>query len=214
MRTTSFLLGMLFLVHISCNLASGQQNSVNLRTQVQDPIFGISYSYTKVHYENMPTSIRHVCPNYEKGTFWTFAHVQRNSRDYYVVMGVAPGQDGDSLGAALVVEGSDCTASDSTWMLSGYVPSGGYRAGESSGELPGLGAPKVCADPDSCHYVLRSAEEEGLLRDLVRDALSRGVQAWGEDRFRKEACTPSIQQANSSTPIIQQELTKFCNDRK
>jgi hypothetical protein len=212
MRMGLLILIALFLGH-TCYGASGQERAPDGRSRLEDPIFGISYSYAKVHYEQMPTSLRHICPNFELGTFWTFARVRKGEKEYFVVMGVRPGQDGDSLGVALVVEGSDCTGEDSTQMLSGFVPSGGYTTGRSSGELPGLGAPEVCDGPAGpCHYILRSAEEEDLLRELVRDALTRGALAWGgTDRFKGEVCKLSVQKDNASTPVVQEELVRFCN---
>jgi len=173
-------------------------------------MFGISYDYTKVHYEPMPVSVRHICPSYEKGTFWTYAHVKRGSVDYFVVMGIRPGQDGDSFGAAVAVEGTDCEQEDSLRMLSGFVPQGGYGQGQKEIALPGLDASEVC-DQGECHYVFRSAAEEGLLRDLVRDALTRGAKAWGDaERFKSEVCKPSVQEANKRTPIVLEELKEFC----
>jgi hypothetical protein len=179
-------------------------------------MFGISYDYTKVHYEAMPASIRHVCPTFERGTYWTFAHTQRESGDYFVVMGVTPGQDGDSLGVAVVVQGSKCYEEDSTRMFSGFPPTGGYGQVSVLGKLPGLDYPEVCDSGPlgACHYVLRSPEEESLLRELVRDAFARAARAWGDgDRFRNEVCKPSLLEANASTPVVQQELTRFCAKR-
>jgi hypothetical protein len=213
--TASILMGMLLLVFIPGNSASGRQHGVNLRTQLEDPILGLSYSYTKVHYELMQQSVRRVCPTFEQGTFWTLAHTHRESGDYFVVMGVSPGQDGDSLGVALLLKDSKCDAGDSKWMLSGFIPVGGYNPKSDFDGLPGQDAPSVCDQGPSgdCHYMLRSAKEEATLRDLVRDALSRGVKAWSEDEFRNSACKSSALRA-STYPVIRQELTKFCAGSK
>jgi len=214
----STLLGLLFLAQMYCVAAYGQGHSQNRRTQLQDPMFGISYSPSRVHYEPMPMPIRQICPGYEHGTFWVFAHVQRESGDYYVVMGIRPGQDGDSLGAALLIKDSKCYQEDSTRMLSGFVPEKGYGQEASALGLPGLNAPQICEHGPqfpygigACHYVLRSAEEESVLRGLASDALVRGTRAWGDAaQFKKAVCIPSLEKANSSMPIVRQELTKFC----
>jgi hypothetical protein len=178
---------------------------------LEDPVFGLSYDYTKVHYEPVPGSLRQVCPDFKEATFWAFAHVQRKTVDYFIVMGIRPGQDGDSLGAAIAVEGSKCTKEDSTWMLSGLIPKGGYGAQKSeTTPLPGLKG-EVC-NQGECYYVIKSAEEEALLRDLVRDGLTRAAKAWGGlEQFKKEACRPATLQGNSNTPVVQLELTNFCN---
>ena len=208
MEKRAIILLMLLVAAVIPYKVSGQGH-VTDKHRLEDPVFGISYSYVKVHYEEMPIAIRQVCPEYNKGTFWTFAHVKRGSQDYFIVMGVRPGQDGDSFGAALVVEGSDCTVEDSNWMLSGFVPRSGFNPNARSGDLPGLGTPRLCAVGE-CHYELRTTEEESLLRELVRDALSRGAKAWGDEQFRNVVCASSVQEANLSAPIVQQELQKFC----
>jgi hypothetical protein len=185
---------------------------------LDDPLFGISYSYSKVHYEPMPISIRRICPDYERGTFWVFAHFQKESGDYYVVMGISPGQDGDSLGAALLVKNSKCYVEDSSRMLSGFIPDSGYGPEKSVYILPGVNAPQICEHGPQypygmgpCHYILRSAEEESVLRGLVKDALARGVRAWGgAAQFKKAVCSQSLQDEIPYMPIVQQELTKFC----
>jgi hypothetical protein len=218
--TTSVLLGLL-PAFVWCYCAGGEQHSADQPTRLEDPVFGLSYSYTEVHYEQTPTWIRRVCSDLGRGTYWTFARTKRDSGDYYVVMGVFPEQMGDSLGAALRIRGSSCYGWDSTQMFSGFVPVEGYDSSSVSNkvpaELPGFGAPQICGSValGPCHYMLRSAEEEAILRGLAVDALSRGVRAWGgEDRFRKAACGPLIRQGNSTTPIIQQELSRFCAGKR
>ena len=102
-------------------------------------------------------------------------------------------------------------------MLSGFTPAEGYTSQTETGELPGSDASSVCdaGANGQCHYMLRSAEEEAILRDLVRDGISRGMQAWGKERFRKEACQePELEERNSFTPIVLKELAKFCVDQK
>jgi hypothetical protein len=130
-------------------------------------------------------------------------------------MGVGPDQSGDSLGAALEVSDSKCSDGDSLQMLSGFVPSGGYGAGQAPPGLPGEGAKRVCDRPlGPCHYVLRSAKEETILRDLVKDALVRATRAWGgAGVFKQVACKPSVQAGNSSTPVVQEELARFCGQK-
>jgi hypothetical protein len=214
MRTKiSNVVVMLILAQMCCYGVHGQGRFSKSRILLEDPMFGLTYDYTKVNYEQMPISIRHICPDYEHGTFWTFAHTKRKSGDYFVVMGVRPGQDGDSLGAALVIKDSKCYEEDSTWMLSGFIPEGGYSPGKSARKLPGLDAPKICEGSlGPCHYVFQSKEEEEILRDLVKDALVRGVQAWGgTDRFKNEVCKASHQKVNADMPVVQQELKVFCN---
>ena len=98
-------------------------------------------------------------------------------------------------------------------MLSGFVPAEGYKENAEQVNLPGLGAQRICdAGPfGDCHYVLRSAGEEDLLRGLVKDAVLQGIRAWGgEEAFRKAVCRSQIMNANASMPIVQQEVSEFC----
>jgi len=217
MQTTILsLIAVLLLARVGCSRASGQEAGGDRGFQLEDPIFGLVYDTAKVHYDAIPASIRRICPDFEQGTFWTYARIQRGPTEYFVVMGVRPDQSGDSLGAALEVRDSKCQGGDSTQMLSGFVPSSGYGSGRTPPGLPGVGAKRVCERSafGPCHYVLRSAEEEAILRDLVKDALMRAERAWGgAGVFRQQVCNPSVQAANSSTPIVQEELARFCSQK-
>jgi hypothetical protein len=208
-RFVILMFASVIVANIASNEASAQQRANH--TILEDPMFGLSYDYTKIHYEQLSDSVGSVCRNLVKGgRYWIFAHIKRDSGNYYVVMGVVPKQSGDSLGIALWIRTSECDGEDSLWMQSGLTPAEGYASIPYSGELPGLNAQKAC-DRGECHYVFRSPEEEAILRDLVRDAISRGVQAWGKDRFKKEVCqSPGPNERNSSTPIVQKELAEFC----
>jgi hypothetical protein len=100
----------------------------------------------------------------------------------------------------------------------GFRPSRGLRiySRVTAGGLPGLDETSICEQVAAgpCHYILRSAEEEAILRGLVRDGLARGVRAWGgPDRFKAEACQPSLLHGNMFKPIVYDELKKFCGRR-
>jgi len=193
--------------------ASSQRVGTSPHTRVIDPMFGIPFDYAKEHYEQMPASVRKTCSGFEDGTYWTFAHAEQNGKGYYVVLGVWPEQDGDSLGNVIEIAGSKCTVDDSTWMLSGVAPSSGYSKGEAVLGLPGLNAKKICDQGalGSCHYELRSAAQEQLLRALVDDGIKRGVLAWGGDAsFRRVACAPAILKGNTATPIVRDALERYC----
>ena len=176
-------------------------------------MFGISFKPDTVRYEPIPERIRELCPDFKRGQFWTFAMLQSGGSEYYVVLGVRPGQDGDSLGTALQIEGSKCQVEDSTWMLSGVIPGKGYSQPAPSARLPGLGAPEVCphGQAGDCYYVLRSSAEEAILRGLVKDGIDRAIKAYGSQAlFGTKACTPSQLSGSESTPVVLQELERFC----
>jgi hypothetical protein len=192
---------------------AAQKSGAVGRTQLTEPVFGITYDSTKVNYEPIPAVLRRTCRGYEVGRFWTFAHFEKEGRAYYVVQGVWPRQDGDSLGRVEEIDGSKCKGEDSTWMLSGFLPSTGYLEHKPLAGLPGLDANRICdqAVLGSCHYLLRSAAEEEVLRALVDDGIKRGIRAWGGDApFKQAACISSVLKGNPSTPIVQQELERYC----
>jgi hypothetical protein len=93
----------------------------------------------------------------------------------------------------------------------GAVPREGYQKGKTWDQLPGIGAPRVCDQLGDCHYLLRSADEEDILRALTRNGLERSTGAWGNNgEFRTRACNPKVAEAISLSPIELQELTRFC----
>ena len=210
------LIAILLLARFGCSRASGQEAAAGRGQRLQDPMFGLVYESDKVNYDAMPAPIRRICPDFQEGTFWTYAHTQRGPTEYFVVMGVSPDQSGDSLGAALQVRDSKCQGGDSLQMLSAFVPSGGYGAGRTPPGLPGEGAKRVCERIPfgPCHYVLRSAEEESILRELVKDALIRAERAWGgSGLFKQQACKPSHLKEIPYMPIVQEELARFCSQK-
>jgi hypothetical protein len=172
------------------------------KTVLVEPMFGLAYSYAhdNVHYDLIPAYVARVCP-YLSGPTFTYAHVKEGSAEYFVVMG--PGPDvvgrGDSLGAALAIQGGHCTEWDSTRMFRATVPTQGYH-GEKSCE-PSMGP---------CHYVIHSRADEELIRALLREGLARGSRAWGSKRFRTKVCAPWQPEDIESNPIPYDEVTRFC----
>lgn len=208
------LIGALTLMCVNLPGAWGQVIAASRDTPLDDPMFGISYQSDKVKYEPVPVRIRQLCSEFKRGEFWTFAQFRSGTSEYFIVMGVRPGQDGDSFGAALQIDGSKCQAEDSTWMLSGTPPQNGYSHPTTAAQFPGFGAAKVCphGPVGDCLYRLRSAEEEATLRGLVRDGIERAIKAYGgEAQFRKKGCAPAQVAGNASTPVVQQELERFCS---
>lgn len=207
------LVMLILFIQLNCLNVTGQEITRPSRTLVTEPIFGITYDYTKIHYDSIPPRVRKTCAGYEDGSFWTFAHFQKDRKDFYVVLGVQRGQNGDSLGSVNEIDGTRCQAEDSTWMLSGVIPAVAYSNDRTYVQLPGLNAKRVCDQGPlgSCHYVLRSDTEEKIIRGLVSDAIRRGIKAWGgEAQFKKAACVSTAAPDNSTTPIVTRMLGEFC----
>ncbi len=151
---------------------------------ITDPVFGISYQEGEAHYDRVPSSILQVCRTFGPGQYWIYADLRRNGRDYLVVSGIPQHQDGDLFGAAMQIDNGRCESEDSTWMLSGSIPPSGYSDRQMSAGLPGLKAPESCDKLGNCRFMLRSHEEEEILRALLQNALERGTRAWGRIPLR------------------------------
>lgn len=184
--------------------------------ELQDPVFGVSFSPFIVKYEEIPSELRQLCSPFGKGHVWLFSHLKSNRSDYYIVMGWSRDQDGDSFGTAIWTMGTSCRVTESNWVLAGIPSPSGYSGTNVQEKLPGIDvpAPKSCqSDPLAvCNYQLRSAHEEFIIRGLVRDAIQRASKAFGgRTQFKQKACSPSTIKANSYSPIVQQELRQFCS---
>lgn len=186
--------------------------SERLADSLADPIFGLTFDPASVRYELMPSEMKRVCTDFTDGPYRIFAQVTRGSTAYLVVLGGPAGRDGDLFGAAVAVSGTRCVIDDSNWVLSGYVPASGYTNTNRTRALPGNDAPRICNDGPSgqCHYEFQSLSEETLLRDLGRDALLRATRAWGDARFRRLVCQAEEVKEMAASPVVQQELTRFC----
>jgi len=185
--------------------------------ELADPIFDIGYNPGLVHYPVMPARIRQVCKNFNDPYNWVFAHVKKYGADYYIVMSWNPNQDSDSLGAAVRIAGNACEEDAASNMFTGFVPKGGYIAEKSvlPPRLPGVGAPWIRNDGDTqgnYHYEFRSAAEEEVFRDLIRDGEAQGERVWGAARFKAEACQPenSKDDLDKFVPVYMEELRRYC----
>jgi hypothetical protein len=209
-----------FTLVVGLRLGASQQKAP-LRSReviVEDPIFGLQYQPSVVKYDKMPPEFKTRCADFkDAANIWLYAHFNSRDSEYWIVMTTNPGQDGDSFGTAVRrKKGFDCQLEESLWALSGVVPKGGYNGADSDDLLPGVDAepPKECnADPNAiCTYTLRSAREETILRGLIKDAIQRASKAYGsEQEFKKKACVPSALSPNANTPIVHEELQKFCS---
>lgn len=184
--------------------------------EITDPIFGLLFNPATVKYEPMAQKIRTRCAAFGSGNYWTFAYLRQRETEYFIVVGTSATQDGDMFGTAISINDSGCQEEESAWALSGFVPRNGYPAISSAkAMLPGDKAKEVCDNPPfgECHYMLRSATEEAILRGLIQDALARAQSAWkGVGGIRKQVCNPGYLQMRSSTPVLRNEVERFCKE--
>ena len=203
------LIVMTLLSLANCVLAKQGTTSDLGGVVLEDPIFGFDYQPEHIHYEAVPVDIRSLC-RLSGGTYWIHAKFTQGSADFYVIIGWRPDQDSDSFGTAVRIDGNKCEMDGSANIFSGFLPDAGYSANDVTSPLPGNGAPLVAEDKKgNYHYVIRSKNEEAVLRGLVRDATSRGEQAWGAIAFRQKVC-PYDGTFDKHAPIIGDERRKYC----
>ncbi len=180
---------------------------------LEDPVFGIAYRPSIVKFDVMPKRISQLCPGFGNELDWVFAHYKSGSSDYYIVMGVSESQDGDSFGTGVWIDGSRCRMSESKWVFLGTPSSSGFNNKGIADELPGLNAPRVCDSGagSDCHYLLRSAHEEEILKGLIGDAIQRSIAAYGSGAaFKRKACSSDILRGNAEFPLVAEALRAFC----
>lgn len=199
-------------VALALGLRCTQINAAGQGGQFVDPIFGLVFHTAQVAYEVTPEEVVRRCFASDENPYWTFSHVRGDGIDYFVVMAIPKNQSGDVFGTAVVLAGGQCRTEPSNQMLSGFVPAGGYRKPAEPTTLPGLGASPVCdAEPFThCHYMLRSAAEESLLRAIVRDGLQRGIHARGSEAILRKVLCQSPNEGNALYPVVEQEVKQFC----
>jgi hypothetical protein len=218
MRKLPFFLLCASVGFISYNQAQTHVHKQPLPKFLDEPLFGIGYDPSVVHYAPVPASFLHICHDGYEHEF-VYAHIKSGNSDYYIISGYSSDQDSDSLGYIALINENRCDTYDLKNAYSGIPPENGYKETGIIERIPGKNAPDV-RDPGESgaqgnyHYILRSAHEEFILRSLIRDALQRGVQAFGsEDRFRKMVCTPEkIKGFSGFSDIIEEEeLKSFCS---
>jgi len=179
-----------------------------------EPIFGLLVEQGKASFDMLPAAVTAQCKGLGGTASLVFAHVKDATGDAYILLASPPNDPtGAPIGVTMRIDKSGCTAEKSVWTLSGQAPSGTYVMAKASFSLPGNQAPKLCdaGAADSCHYMLRSADEERMLRALVDDAVLRATRAWGGlARFKDKACTPSVMRNNDDYPVVRARLSQLC----
>lgn len=177
---------------------------------IDNPFFDISARH--VYYEPLPQSVKRLCKLelIESDPFRVFAYIESGAYRYYAVWGQST--DEYDRARALEIRGNICTVHDLENVLGVYTPKQGYHDKSLAAQLPWDDGPYEGVPPDR-HRVFSSVEEEDLLRQFVRDAIRRGVKAYGGDEnFSAQACKSSVEDflTQAGYPIVLQELKKYC----
>jgi hypothetical protein len=182
----------------------------------QSPFLVDTVAVSSSHFEVLPQAIKQVCKKVltlQKGPLIVYAHIKGAEYDYYAVWDESSNRDEYYEGSILEIRGGLCKGYDLEPLLATHVPRNGYRGGSHEAGLPGDDAP-IEGTPPNQVWVFKSAEEEDLFRQLVRDAIQRDAKAHGGDiPYRLQACKPSVE-ANLSQAgyvVVLQELKAYCS---
>ena len=182
--------------------------------QLSDPVFGIKYNPDIIHFDIVPNDVKNICGGYNNRNWSLYSHFEFDDSNYYIVMGWDSYPLGDSFGTAVWIKNNKCREVESSWILTGVPEKSGYRKNIGNDTLPGIDepTPEVCnSDPYArCNYQIKSQSAENILTGIVRDAIERGIKAFGgKGNFKKKVCTNI--NMNISYPIVHEELLKFCS---
>ena len=158
-----------------------------------NPVFLIGTSPHEAHYEVLPPSIKETCKgrlgNDEIDPFTVYAHIKTSNYEYYVEWGdVRRGHEEYDRASLLMIHENKCKNLDLETTLGMIPANGGYSA--------------------------TAAQEEQLVRPLIKDAIKRAITAYGGDApFRALACKPEEEKVLSEAGfvIVRQELRAYCS---
>lgn len=213
------------LAFITLGILSGaaairsQTDKIPLSSSILDnPLWGFQYDVNKVRYDTLSSSLYTLCakklyPGIPP--IYILAHIEAGGYDFYAEKNfLKPGISDNGFGAILQISGKECHVLDLDWTLSGAPPAKGYSNTESNKDtFPGVGAERHCVFGE-CYYELRSAKEESILKQLVKDAIQRGIRAYGGGEiFRKKVCIAEVQSdlRDSRYVIVLHELESYCS---
>ena len=182
----------------------------------QSPFLIDTVAVSSSHFELLPQAIKQVCMKaltLQKGPLIVHAHVKGGGGEYYAVWDDSSNNDEYYGGSILEIRGGACKGYDLEKVLATHTPRSGYRGISHEVGFPGDDAP-IEGKPPNQVWVFRSAEEENLFREFVRDAIRRDVKAHGGDiPYRLQACKPSVETnlSQAGYVVVLQELKAYCS---
>jgi hypothetical protein len=173
---------------------------------------------TKDKYERFSGAYKSLCAKELSGEHDStiYAHIRSGGAEYFAVMGYFNSStDEYNEGEILEIQGNKCQQLDLGWTLMSRPPRNGYSNGAYKETFPGNDSPRECSASVECHPVFRSANEELLLGNFVKDAIQRAVASSGGDApFRAQACKPEEEKALLDTGfiVVLQEIKNYCSN--
>jgi hypothetical protein len=181
-----------------------------------NPFFEEVGGVAHTHYGVLPLEVKQLCKKVLTGwkdPFTVYAYVKSGEYEYYAVWGTGGDEEYDRA-AALEIRGNVCRRTDLEQVLDAQPPRNGYHGEPSVIGLPWDDSPFEGAPPNRI-TVFRSAKEETLFREFVRDAIQRAVKAYGGDKsFRSQVCKSKVEAEISQTGdlFVLQEVRAYCGE--
>jgi hypothetical protein len=201
-------------------LAASLQGVAQSRPLMVAPLFPISYDPQRVHFEPAPPSIGQFCGDLKGRKLWVYSSWRSGETKYFIVSGYLVGHpDGpgpgsiepDPTGIAVALQGTKCTTDAADWVMSGEVdaPQSPKLPETTSEVLPGHGAPNVCDKYGTCHYNVRSRQEEAVLEGLASNALERFSEAFGGKQAFLSVFKQSVRHPDLIEPVLRTSLDEY-----
>ena len=182
----------------------------------ENPFFEELGGVTNTHYEVLPQAVKQLCKrelNGWKNPFTVYAHIKSGEYEYYAVWEDSITEDEYDRARALEIHGNVCRGSDLEQVLAAQPPRNGYHGETSVVKLPWDDSPTE--DTALVRLtVFRSVKEESLFREFIRDAIQRGVKAYGgNEPFRSQVCKSKVEAdiSQAGYVIVLQELKAYCS---
>jgi hypothetical protein len=203
---------------LSFDESSAQTKNTTKRPISFNPVLRMIFDPSKVKYEEFPVQFKLTCAKLlaHETNKMIYARVRLGDSEYLAERGNIsdPEEEAMNIGDIIWIRGNSCQPLGIDLTLSSLPPKNGYRAAASKDTFPNQDSPNECV-PGQCHYVFRSAQEEELLHNFVRDAIQRAIKAYGGDSsFRAHACKPEEEKELSEAGyvIVLQELRAYCSN--
>lgn len=119
------ILGLIAFVSWSLSRWTSAQTNAPL----DDPLFGIEFNPTQVHFELAPARVGQACGELRNRVLWIFARTVSDGKEYLVLNGYFPTAESTSkvsesdFGIGVILDGTSCKVMTSEKLMSGVVPS-------------------------------------------------------------------------------------------
>lgn len=169
----------------------GQEPTRKSKLMMADPLFGMSYNASEIHFERAPARINQLCRELRDRELWVYAVDKTAEAEYFIVSGflvVRPdtraeksaGLEPDG-GDAVEIQGESCYLGTLDWLLSGKMN-------------PSPTAPKASRQ---------------VLEALVSDAVTRYVAAFGGKQNLIRALSSNHVVPGDLPPVLRNKLQEL-----